>query len=163
MAPATASWVIGLPARQPACLSWPGPACLLWPGESRGLCTAGGRRCAPWAAGDWPSLPTRPLNSLTCYFFLLSSRAAFIDSDEFLVITDGTPDLPTLLEQYRRYGGLVANWRILGSSEWPPLPSCCWGGLGVAAERSGVQGDEGRWSGMCALWSYQQANTLIEG
>ncbi|EFN56032.1 hypothetical protein CHLNCDRAFT_145470 [Chlorella variabilis] len=41
---------------------------------------------------------------------------AFIDSDEFLVITDGTPDLPTLLEQYRRYGGLVANWRILGSS-----------------------------------------------
>ncbi|PSC70849.1 hypothetical protein C2E20_5610 [Micractinium conductrix] len=41
---------------------------------------------------------------------------AFIDSDEFLVITDGTPDLPTLLRDYERYGGLAANWRILGSS-----------------------------------------------
>ena len=47
----------------------------------------------------------------------LPLSTAFIDSDEFLVITDGTPDLPTLLRDYERYGGLAANWRILGSSE----------------------------------------------
>ncbi|PRW59940.1 glycosyl transferase family 2 [Chlorella sorokiniana] len=41
---------------------------------------------------------------------------AFIDSDEFLVLTDGTPSLPALLADYEDRAGLVLNWRILGSS-----------------------------------------------
>lgn len=54
---------------------------------------------------------------------LLPVPPAFIDSDEFLVITDGTPSLPALLADYEDKAGLVLNWRILGSSarlEW-----CC--------------------------------------
>lgn len=46
--------------------------------------------------------------------------AAFTDIDEFLVITDSTPDLPTLLQDYEGYGGVAANWRSFGSSECPP-------------------------------------------
>ncbi|PSC75466.1 hypothetical protein C2E20_1036 [Micractinium conductrix] len=41
---------------------------------------------------------------------------SFTDADEFLVLTDGTPDLPTLLRDYESYGGLGANWKIFGSS-----------------------------------------------
>ncbi|KAI7840766.1 hypothetical protein COHA_005580 [Chlorella ohadii] len=40
---------------------------------------------------------------------------AFIDTDEFLVLRDGTPDLPTLLKDYMEYGGLVVNWQVFGS------------------------------------------------
>ena len=43
-------------------------------------------------------------------------QAAFIDADEFLVPMDGTPDLPTLLRDYERYGGLAVNWRMFGSN-----------------------------------------------
>ncbi|PSC71964.1 glycosyltranserase family 2 [Micractinium conductrix] len=42
---------------------------------------------------------------------------SFTDPDEFLVLTDGTPDLPTLLRDYESYGGLGANWRIFGSNK----------------------------------------------
>ncbi|KAI3437702.1 hypothetical protein D9Q98_000151 [Chlorella vulgaris] len=41
---------------------------------------------------------------------------AFIDSDEYFVITDGTASLPDLMADYEQYGGLAANWRIMGSS-----------------------------------------------
>jgi hypothetical protein len=45
--------------------------------------------------------------------------AAFIDVDEFLVLTDeGTPDLPSLLREFEGHGGLAVNWRIFGSSAW---------------------------------------------
>lgn len=44
--------------------------------------------------------------------------SAFIDSDEFLMLTDGTPSLPALLADYDNHAGLVLNWRILGSSAW---------------------------------------------
>jgi hypothetical protein len=43
--------------------------------------------------------------------------AAFIDVDEFLVIMDGSPDLPSLLREYEGCGGLAVNWRMFGSSE----------------------------------------------
>ena len=43
--------------------------------------------------------------------------AAFIDVDEFLVIMDDSPDLPSLLRDYEGYGGLAVNWRMFGSSE----------------------------------------------
>lgn len=51
------------------------------------------------------------------------ARAAFIDSDEFLVIGDGAPSLPALLADYEQYGGVAANWRILGWGEC----AACWG------------------------------------
>lgn len=47
-----------------------------------------------------------------------STSAGYIDMDEFLVITDKTPDLPTLLRDYEGYGGVGVNWRQFGSSEW---------------------------------------------
>lgn len=40
---------------------------------------------------------------------------AFIDTDEFMVLRDGTPDLPTLLKDYVGHGGLVINWEVFGS------------------------------------------------
>lgn len=41
---------------------------------------------------------------------------ALIDLDEFLVIRDATPDLPTLLHDYESAGALVVNWVVFGSS-----------------------------------------------
>ena len=65
--------------------------------------------------------------------------AAFIDSDEYLVISDGvTPDLPTLLAPYEGYGGLAINWRMFGSSRrccWRCC--CCWGGGPWMVQRQG--------------------------
>ncbi|PSC67481.1 glycosyl transferase family 2 [Micractinium conductrix] len=40
---------------------------------------------------------------------------AFIDTDEFLVLRDGTPTLPDLLKDYVAHGGLVVNWEVFGS------------------------------------------------
>lgn len=40
----------------------------------------------------------------------------YIDADEFLVIKDGTPNLPTLLQDYIKYGGLGVFWVVFGSS-----------------------------------------------
>ncbi|KAL4440670.1 hypothetical protein ABPG77_000379 [Micractinium sp. CCAP 211/92] len=40
----------------------------------------------------------------------------FIDADEFVVLTDGTPDLPTLLRDYEAHGALALNWRMFGSN-----------------------------------------------
>ena len=49
----------------------------------------------------------------------LPAPAAFIDVDEFLVLTDDSvADLPTLLREYEAHGGLAVNWRLFGSSEW---------------------------------------------
>jgi hypothetical protein len=68
------------------------------------------------------------------------AAAAFIDSDEFLVITDGTRDLPAMLAQYEQYGGLVANWRILGSSEGARLRACGGEALPVQQQVTFLQG-----------------------
>ncbi|PSC69336.1 acid phosphatase Vanadium-dependent haloperoxidase [Micractinium conductrix] len=46
----------------------------------------------------------------------LHTWIGYIDMDEFLVITDKTPDLPTLLRDYEGYGGVGVNWRQFGSS-----------------------------------------------
>ena len=43
--------------------------------------------------------------------------------DEFLVVMDGSPDLPSLLREYEGYGGLAVNWRMFGSSERLAVPS----------------------------------------
>ncbi|PSC70639.1 glycosyltranserase family 2 [Micractinium conductrix] len=40
----------------------------------------------------------------------------FTDVDEFVVISDGTPDLPTLLRDYEGYGALASTWRMFGSN-----------------------------------------------
>lgn len=39
----------------------------------------------------------------------------FIDTDEFLMIRDGTATLPDLLKDYTGHGGLVVNWEVFGS------------------------------------------------
>ena len=41
---------------------------------------------------------------------------AFIDADEFIIIKDGTADLPTLLQDYWKFGGLGVFWVVFGSS-----------------------------------------------
>ncbi|KAL4433679.1 hypothetical protein ABPG75_000120 [Micractinium tetrahymenae] len=40
---------------------------------------------------------------------------AFIDTDEFVLLRDGTPTLPALLKDYVGHGGLVVNWEVFGS------------------------------------------------
>lgn len=55
-------------------------------------------------------------------FLSTSVPPAFIDSDEFMVLTDATPSLPALLADYEDKAGLVLNWRILGSS----ARGLCW-------------------------------------
>lgn len=40
----------------------------------------------------------------------------FIDADEYVVLTDGTADLPALLRDYEDHGALALNWRMFGSS-----------------------------------------------
>lgn len=40
----------------------------------------------------------------------------FIDPDEYLALTDGTPSLPDLLKDYEAFGGVGFNWRMFGSS-----------------------------------------------
>lgn len=41
---------------------------------------------------------------------------AFVDADEFLVIRDGTPDLPALLRDYTDSAALGVFWVVFGSS-----------------------------------------------
>ena len=94
--------------------------------------------------------------ALACSFVQPRPRlcAAFTDADEFLVLTDGTPDLPTLLRDYESYGGLGANWRIFGSSEWrawqlvDSRAACMTGGRG-GLPGLGREGQEGRTFGAC--------------
>ena len=80
-----------------------------------------------WTRRLPPTLPPPPrpschLTPLLPPLFLLPPPflpvlpAAFTDSDEYLVLTDGGRSLPDLLREYEQYGGVVANWRILGSS-----------------------------------------------
>lgn len=83
-----------------------------WMGAARG-CAFFVLRSAAAAARCRHTHPLRPLSSplLTHSFLALSSSsAAYIDADEFFVLTDGTPDLPSLLRDYERYGGLGVNW-----------------------------------------------------
>eukprot|EP00884_Botryococcus_braunii_P006926 jgi/Botrbrau1/16234/Bobra.0066s0020.1 len=48
---------------------------------------------------------------------LLHTFMGFIDTDEFIVLTDpSVPDLPTLLQEYENYGALAVNWQMFGSS-----------------------------------------------
>jgi hypothetical protein len=70
---------------------------------------------------------------------------AFIDTDEFLVLRDGTPDLPTLLNDYMGHGGLVVNWQVFGS-----------GGLKVRPKRGAC------WHQLSATWAaVQQGNGAV--
>lgn len=70
--------------------------------------------CPPaTTAASLPRLTPRPI----ILSLSTSVPPAFIDSDEFMVLTDGTPSLPAMLADYEDKAGLVLNWRILGSSE----------------------------------------------
>ncbi|GAB4813787.1 hypothetical protein N2152v2_000833 [Parachlorella kessleri] len=40
----------------------------------------------------------------------------FVDADEYVMVMDGSADLPTVLRRYEGYGGLAINWRLFGSS-----------------------------------------------
>lgn len=40
----------------------------------------------------------------------------FWDVDEFLVLPDPTTRFPDLLRRYENFGGVVVNWRLMGSS-----------------------------------------------
>ena len=46
---------------------------------------------------------------------------AFIDTDEFLFCIRGTK-LTEFLKGYEKYGGLVANWRLFGTSDVETIP-----------------------------------------
>lgn len=53
---------------------------------------------------------------------LSTSWMAFIDADEFLFVPDGEP-LPSVLDDYAAYGGVVVNWHMYGTSgheQWAP-------------------------------------------
>ncbi|PSC73229.1 hypothetical protein C2E20_3340 [Micractinium conductrix] len=39
----------------------------------------------------------------------------FIDTDEFVLLQQGVPSVPALLERYADYGGLVLHWRVYGT------------------------------------------------
>jgi hypothetical protein len=41
---------------------------------------------------------------------------AFLDSDEFLVLTGASRNIGQLLREYETFGGLAVNWRMFGSS-----------------------------------------------
>lgn len=43
------------------------------------------------------------------------AHAAVIDTDEFLVLMDDTPDLPTLLRGLEQFGGVSVNQRAFSS------------------------------------------------
>ena len=47
----------------------------------------------------------------------------FLDTDEFLIIKDGTPHMPALLKEYEEYGGLGVHWVMFGSSGHKTRPA----------------------------------------
>lgn len=48
---------------------------------------------------------------------------AFIDSDEYIVVTNSSLRIPDVLRLYEAYGGLVLNWKMFGSSGHVSRPS----------------------------------------
>ncbi|PSC70518.1 hypothetical protein C2E20_5985 [Micractinium conductrix] len=99
---------------------------LLQPYIERGLVTHRRLEDGPTMAGDLKNRTCMLMNpdwrQLCAYNMCLHDHGhkhqfmSFTDIDEFLVITDSTPDLPTLLQDYEGYGGVAANWRSFGSS-----------------------------------------------
>lgn len=53
---------------------------------------------------------------------------AFIDANEYFIINNGLPDLPTLLRIYVKYGGLGVSTVVFGSSGYVKRPTA--GALG---------------------------------
>lgn len=51
-----------------------------------------------------------------------SQWVAMLDSDEFIV-PKSTKWLPTLLKEYKGYGGLTMNWQMYGTSNVPEVPA----------------------------------------
>jgi len=47
---------------------------------------------------------------------------AFIDVDEFIVLSNTSSSIPSILKIYEEYGGLVINWMIFGSSGFIKRP-----------------------------------------
>jgi hypothetical protein len=68
---------------------------------------------------------TRPYNN--------HALAGALDTDEFVVIRDGSPSLPEVLRRYEEYGGLAVNWRLFGSSGHKTRPEV---GRGRAPSRT---------------------------
>ncbi len=48
---------------------------------------------------------------------------AFIDSDEFIVVTNSTQTIPDILKNYEQFGGVALNWKLFGSSGHVKRPS----------------------------------------
>lgn len=76
---------------------------------------------------EYYSLPnvnprTIPLMQVRLYYLCLkhtSSQHQFVgfwDVDEFLVLPDPSLRFPDLLREYENFGGVVVNWRLVGSS-----------------------------------------------
>jgi hypothetical protein len=67
---------------------------------------------------NWPYRFRHPLCFRDCLnkFKQKFKWIAFIDTDEFIVMKDGTIDLKAFLKPYRKYGGLAVNWCCFGSS-----------------------------------------------
>ncbi|GAB4813823.1 hypothetical protein N2152v2_000869 [Parachlorella kessleri] len=65
---------------------------------------------------------TVPLMQVRLYYLCLkhvSTRHQFLgfwDVDEFLVLNDPATKFPDMLREYENFGGLVINWRLVGSS-----------------------------------------------
>jgi glycosyltransferase involved in cell wall biosynthesis len=59
---------------------------------------------------------------------LLRSRGrhkwlAFVDADEYLVLTGENKNITSLLKEYEQFGGLAVNWRVFGSSRHVARPN----------------------------------------
>jgi len=47
---------------------------------------------------------------------------AFIDTDEFIVLSNSSANIPSILKQYEDYGALAINWKVFGSSDFIKRP-----------------------------------------
>lgn len=78
-----------------------------------------------WSPPDFGNATNRVYPQLMTYqdcmerFGSRHQFLGFIDSDEFLILENGTPSVPALLRHmmtFEPFGALVVNWRVFGSS-----------------------------------------------
>lgn len=56
-------------------------------------------------------------------FHSFNTYAGFIDTDEFIILKKGIPDIPTLLKDYEDVAGLAISWRVFGSDGHEKRPA----------------------------------------
>lgn len=75
-----------------------------------------GERTVPWLC-----IQTGAYTHCIQKYGITTNWMALIDIDEFLFCPDGTP-LPKFLENYKKFGGLIVNWMLFGTSNIYDLP-----------------------------------------